>query len=388
MKCYSKKLREGIIFRARTKLCKSVIFGCVVIAACSSEKDKPKPKPPVPVSVARAVQKTVPVQIRVIGNVEAYNTVSIKAQINGMLDAVHFREGQDVKKGQMLFTIDRRPFVAALNQAKAALARDAAQERFAREQARRYGELIKDGIVTQDQFEQYRANAEALAESLHADRAAVENAAVQLSYCSIRSPIDGRTGNLMVQKGNLVKANDVPVLVTINQVNPIYVTFSVPEKELAEIKRYSGAGNLKVEAFIPNDTGPAEQGTLSFLDNAVDTATGTIKIKGTFANGGRRLWPGQFVNVVLTLTSIPDAVVVPTQALQTGQAGQFIFVVKPDRTVESRPVVAGEVLDGETVISKGLTPGEKVVTDGQLSLVPGSRVVLKADKVGRQVPRR
>ncbi len=359
----------------------------IFFPACSSEKDRPKAKPPVPVSVSKAVRKSVPVQIRVIGNVEAYNTVSIKAQVNGMLDTVHFREGQDVKKGQLLFTIDRRPFMAALNQARAALARDAAQERYAREQARRYGELIKDGIVTQDQFEQYRSNADALGESLRADRAAVESAAVQLGYCTIRSPINGRTGNLMVQRGNLVKANDVPVLVTINQINPIYVTFSVPEKELAAIKKYLGGGNLKVEAFIPNDTGRAEQGTLSFLDNAVDTATGTIKIKGTFANEGRRLWPGQFVNVVLTLTSIPDAVVVPTQALQTGQAGQFIFVVKPDRTVESRPVVTGEVLDGETVVSKGVNPGETVVTDGQLSLVPGSRVVPKTDKPNRPVAR-
>lgn len=387
MQCNAKKSNEIIVFPARRRMRSAAILAFLFLAACSSDKDKPKPKPPVPVSAAKAVRKTVPVQIRVIGNVEAYNTVSIKAQINGMLDVVHFREGQDVKKGQLLFTIDRRPFVAALNQAKAALARDAAQERYAREQARRYGELIKDGIVTQDQFEQYRANADALAESVHADRAAVDNAAVQLSYCTIHSPIDGRTGNLMVQRGNLVKANDVPVLVTINQINPIYVTFSVPENQLADIKKFMGSGSLKVEAFIPNDNGPAEQGTLSFLDNAVDTATGTIKIKGTFANTGRRLWPGQFVNVVLTLTSIPNAVVVPAQAVQTGQSGQFVFVVKPDMTVESRPVATGQTLDAEVVVSKGVKQGETVVTDGQLSLVPGSRVKLKVDKPNRQVAR-
>ncbi len=385
MECNFMKLRERIIFPARRDLLSAVIIVSLLFTACSAEKEKPKPKPPVPVKVATAVQKTVPVQIRVIGNVEAYNTVSIKAQINGMLETVHFREGQDVKKGQLLFTIDRRPFVAALNQAKAALARDAAQERYARQQARRYGELVKDGIVTQDQYDQLRANADALAETVRADRASVDNAAVQLGYCIIRSPIDGRTGNLMVQKGNLVKANDVPVLVTINQVNPIYVTFSVPEKELAEIKKYMAAGNMKVEAFVPNDAGPAEQGTLSFLDNIVDTATGTIKIKGTFANRERRLWPGQFVNVALTLTSIPNAVIVPTQAIQTGQAGQFAFVVKPDRSVESRAVVTGEVLDGETVVSKGVNPGETVVTDGQLQLVPGSRVVIKTEKPNRPV---
>ena len=382
MICNLMKSRERFIYSARRALPSAVILVSLLFFGCSSEKEKQKPKPPAPVSVAKAEQKTVPVQVRVIGNVEAYSTVSIKAQINGILETVHFREGQDVKKGQLLFTIDRRPFVAALKQARAALARDAAQERYAREQARRYGELIKDGIVTQDQYEQYRANADALAESMHADRAAVDNAAVQLGYCSIRSPIDGRTGNLMVQKGNLVKANDVPVLVTINQVNPIYVTFSVPEKELAGIKKYIAAGNMKVEAYIPNDTGPAEEGTLSFLDNIVDTATGTIKIKGTFANRDRRLWPGQFVNVALTLTSIPNAVVVPTQAIQTGQSGQFVFVVKPDRSVESRPVVTGEVLDGETVVSKGLNPGETVVTDGQLQLVPGSRVQIKTETAG------
>lgn len=387
MKCNSKKLRERIVFCARKKLRGAVFFGCLLLAACSPGKEKPKAKPAVPVKVAVAQRKTVPVQIRVIGNVEAYNTVSIKAQVNGMLDAVHFKEGRDVKKGQLLFTIDKRPFVAALKQAGAALARDAAQARFAREQARRYGELIKDGIVTQDQFDQYRANADALAESVQADRAAVDNAAVLLSYCSIRSPIDGRTGNLMVQRGNLVKANDVPVLVTINQINPIYVTFSVPEKELAAIKRYSAAGKLGVEAYIPNDPGPAETGTLSFMDNAVDTATGTIKIKGTFANNGRRLWPGQFVNVVLTLTSIPNAVVVPTQAVQTGQSGQFVFVVKPDRTVESRPVATGETFGGEIVLSNGVRPGETVVTDGQLSLAPGSRVAPKTDRPDMPVQR-
>jgi multidrug efflux system membrane fusion protein len=354
------------------------------LPACS-EKEKPKPKPPVPVMAATVVQKTVPVQIRVIGNVEAYNTVSIKAQVNGMLEKVLFSEGQDVKKGQLLFTIDKRSFAAALSQARAAMARDTAQEKYAREQARRYGELLKDGIVTQDQYDQLRSNADALAESVRADRAAVDNAAVQLSYCSIRSPIDGRTGNLMVQQGNLVKANDVPVLVTINQVNPIYVTFSIPEKNLAEIKKYMAAGNLRVEAFVPNDSGPAEQGELSFLDNAVDTATGTIKIKGTFANKGRRLWPGQFVNVALTLTNIPNAVVVPTQAIQTGQEGQYIFVVKPDHTVESRPVTAGESLDGETVIAKGVNSGDTVVTDGQLNLAPGSRVEIKTKKAIGQV---
>jgi membrane fusion protein, multidrug efflux system len=346
------------------------------VAACGK---KEKPKPRVPIKAAIASQKTIPVQVRVIGNVEAYSTVSIKAQINGMLEKVLFVEGQDVKRGQLLFTIDPRPFDAALRQAKAALARDIAQERFARVQARRYGELLRDGILTQDQYDQLRANAESLGEAVRADRASVDNAAIQVSYCYIRAPIDGRTGNLQVKQGNLVKANDLPVLVTINKINPIYVTFSVPEKELAEIRKFMVRGTLKVEAIIPNQTGPAETGVLSFVDNAVDTATGTIKIKGTFANEGRRLWPGQFVNVVLTLTSLPNAVVVPTQAVQAGQQGQYVFLVKADRTVESRPVITGEVFNGETVVERGIRPGETVVTDGHLQLVPGARVEIKPD---------
>jgi len=334
------------------------------------------------------MRKTVPVQLRIIGSVEALATVSIKSQVNGMLEKVHFQEGDDVRRGELLFTIDSRPFEAVLRQAKAALSRDIAQEKFARDQARRYGGLLKDGIVTQDQYEQLRTNADALAESVRADRATVDNAAVMLGYCFIRSPIDGRTGNLMVQRGNLVKANDVPVLVTINQINPIYVTFSVPEMELAGIKKYMASGDLKVEALIPNDTGPPEQGVISFLDNMVDTTTGTIKIKGTFANKQRRLWPGQFVNVVLTLATIPNAVIVPAQAVQTGQEGLFVFVVKQDRTVELRPVVTGETYNGETVIEKGLNVGETVVTDGQLQLLPGTRVTFGTEtskgKVTRQ----
>jgi multidrug efflux system membrane fusion protein len=377
---------EGVMALFR-RILVLLLFLCLLLPACSGSVEKPKPKPPVPVKVGVSMRKTVPMQIRVIGSVEALSTVSIKSQVNGMLEKVHFQEGEDVHKGVMLFTIDSRPFEAALRQARAVLARDIAQERFARDQARRYGELLKDGIVTQDQYEQLRTNADALAESVQADRAAVDNAAVMLGYCFIRSPIDGRTGNLMVQRGNLVKANDVPILVTINQINPIYVTFSVPENELAGIKKHMAAGDLKVEALIPNDTGSPEQGVISFLDNMVDSTTGTIKIKGTFANRQKRLWPGQFVNVVLTLATIPDAVVVPAQAVQTGQEGLFVFVVKQDRTVELRPVVTGETYTNETVIEKGLKVGETVVTDGQLQLSPGTRVTFEREKTKGKVTR-
>lgn len=351
-----------------------LLTGGTLLAACSGNEEKPKAKPAVPVTVSTSLRKAVPVQLRIIGSVEALSTVAIKSQVNGMLEEVHFREGEDVGMGTLLFTIDSRPFVAALRQAKAALARDIAQEKYARDQARRYAALLKDGIVTQDQYEQLRSNAEALAETVRADRAAVDNAAVMVGYCSIRSPIDGRTGNLMVQRGNLVRANDEPTLVTINQVTPLYVTFSLPEKELAGIKKHLAAGDLRVEALIPNDPGAAEQGVISFLDNMVDPTTGTIKLKGTFPNRQRRLWPGQFVNVVLTLATIPNAVTVPAQAVQAGQDGLFVFVVKPDRTVEMRPVVTGVSYHSETVVEKGLNGGETVVTDGQLQLIPGAQV--------------
>jgi len=384
MRCFTSSLGRYCFSRCARFSCIGVLFSLSVLPACF-QQEKTKPKPAVPVKAATVSQKTVPVQIRVIGNVEAYATVSVKAQVSGMLDKVLFAEGQDVRKGQLLFTIDSRIFQAELRQAKAVLARDAAQARYAREQARRYGELLKDGIVTQDQYDQLRANAEALGEAVRADRAAVDAAAVQLGYCSIRSPIEGRTGNLEVKRGNLVKANDVPVLVTINQINPIFVTFSVPEKELAEIMKYRAMGTLRIEAEIPDSQGPAEQGGFSFIDNSVDTATGTIKIKGTFANKSRSLWPGQFVSVTLTLTMLPNAVVVPTQAVQTGQAGQYVFVVKRDRSVETRPVVTGQAYGGETVVEKGLKPGETVVVDGQMNLVPGVKVEIKADGLGRKV---
>lgn len=355
----------------------AIMVPVLAFGACTAKKETPKAKPPVPVTVAAASQKTMPVQIRAIGNVEAYNTVSIKAQVNGQIARVHFVEGQDVRKGDLLFTIDPRPFEAALKQAEAALAKDRAQANYVKEQVRRYGSLLKDGIVTQDQYDQLRANADSYDASIAADRAAVDNARVQLEYCFIRSPIAGRTGNLAVKVGNLVKANDVPVLVTINQLSPIYATFSVPEKDLLEIKRYLGGGKLKVDAVIPNDPKGPESGTISFLDNNVDVTTGTIKLKGTFANSARRLWPGQFVNVALTLTSRTNAVVVPTQAVQTGQQGQFVFVVKPDKTVDSRPVKVAFAQGDESVIDQGVTPGDVVVIDGQLRLVPGARVDVK-----------
>ncbi|MGE5254621.1 MAG: efflux RND transporter periplasmic adaptor subunit [Planctomycetaceae bacterium] len=389
---------------------------------------EPKPPAAAPVTVASVTQESIPLQVRAIGNVEAYAVVSVKSQVGGELAKVHFREGQDVKKGDLLFTIDPRPFEATLRQAEANLnqnlaqvkqaeanlARDIAQEENAQKEARRYKDLAAKEYVSKEQFDQLLTAAEAARATVAADRAAVEstraavqasraalenarsavqassaaleNAKIQLGYCAIRSPLDGRTGSILVQQGNLVKANDTQPLVSINQIQPIYVTFSVPEQDLPEIKKYMARGKLKVEAFLAQKEDRPEQGWLTFVDNAVDLTTGTIRLKGTFENREKRLWPGQFVNVALTLAVEPAAVVVPAPALQTGQQGTFVFVVKPDHTVESRPVVTARTVGEEAVIERGLSPGEVVVTDGQLRLSPGARVEIKnaPGRPGRQ----
>jgi len=352
----------------------------IFASACSNGKAK-DPVAPLPVIVGVATKKPIPVELRAIGNVQAYSTITVKSLVGGELAQVHFTEGQDVKKGDLLFTIDPRPYEAALKQAEANLQKDLAQAKHAREDAQRYEFLIQKGVVPQQQFDKFRTDADALEATVLADRAAIENAKIQLDYCSIRSPIDGRTGSLSVKKGNIIAAvsqSNAIDLVTINQIMPIYVIFSVPEQHLSEIKKYMTGRPLKVEAFPPNDTSGGEQGVLTFIDNAVDKTTGTILLKGTFANRERRLWPGQFVNVVLSLTTEPDATVVPSQAIQTGQVGQYVFVVKPDLTVESRPVEAGRTVNNETVVQKGLQADERVVTDGQLRLYPGAKVEINA----------
>jgi membrane fusion protein, multidrug efflux system len=334
----------------------------------------------IPVLVATAARKTMAIQVRAVGNVEAFSTVSVKSQITGVLTQAHFKEGQNVKKGQLLFTIDPRPLEAALKQGEANLARDVAQLQNAREQARRYAELFKKQYVSQEQYEQIRTNADALEAVVEADRAAVENAKVQLSYCYIYSPIDGQVGSLLVNEGNLVRVNDATPLVVINQVTPINVTFSVPEQNLADIRRHMATGSLKVDARFQSDEGRAEQGNLVFIDNTVDRTTGTIKLKAEFKNADRRLWPGQFINVALTLSTQSDAVVVPSEAVQVGQEGQHVFVVKPDNSVEVRPVVVARTDEGEAVIANGLQPGEQIVREGQFLLGPGSRIEVKDGK--------
>lgn len=361
-----------------------ILFGCSKKNTAASSAQGAA-RPAVPVSVATVLLKTVPVSLQAIGTGEALSTVAVKSMVSGEITRVNFVEGQDVKKGQLLFSIDSRSYEAALKQAEANLARDLAQEANAKEQAGRYQNLFKQGIVSQQTADQFQTTSDALEAAIRADKAAIENVKVQLSYCSLYSPTDGRTGSLLIHQGNVVKANDTPSMVVINQINPIYVNFSVPEQNLPEIKQRIKAGRLKVAVTIPHDPGGPELGELTFVDNTVDATTGTIKLKATFPNQQRRLWPGQFVNVTLTLSSMPNAVVVPSQAVQVSQNGPFVFVVKSDRTVESRPVVVDRALEGETVISRGLQPGETVVTDGQLRLVPGSKVQIKNEGAGTEV---
>ncbi len=353
------------------------------LGGCTREQSAAPAPPAAPVVVTQATQETVPVEVAAIANVEAYTTVSVKARVGGQLLEVHFREGDDVKQGQLLFTLDPRPFEANLHQADANLARDLAQLENARAQFRRYEKLLQEGVTSQEQFDQVRTSADALEAAVRADKAEVERARLFLSYCTITSPIDGRTGNLIIHAGNLIKADDDTPLVVINQINPIYVSFTLPEQHLAEVKKYMARGKLAVEATLPDDTAPPERGTVSFVDNAVDTTTGTIRLKAVFPNASRRLWPGQFVNVALRLTERPNSVVVPSAAIQTGQSGSYVFVVKADQTVDLRPVTPGITTNGRTVIEQGVNPGETVVTDGQLRLIPGAKVTIKTSLSGR-----
>ncbi len=361
---------------------RSAIIGVLVAASllqgCTSSggSSPGEPQKAVPVTLATAVRKDVPVQVRAIGTVEAHSTVSVKTMVSGQILKVHFVEGQDVRKGELIFEIDPAPYEAALKLAQATLAKDSALKENAEREVRRYAALIEQDLVPRQQYDQIVSSAAALEATVKADAAAVENARVQLAYCFIRSPIDGRTGSVLVQQGNVVKANDA-ALVTINQITPIRVSFAVPEQNLAAIRKYQAAQSLTVEAVPQDGTAKPSFGQLSFIGNAVDAATGTIQLKGTYSNGDRRLWPGQFVNVVLTLTRRTGAVVVPAQAVQTGQEGQYVYVARPDLTAEARAVTAGETFEGGTVIEKGVQDGERVVTDGQLRLVPGARMEVK-----------
>ena len=332
----------------------------------------------VPVTVAQVVVKTIPLALRVIGNVEAYSTVAIKSQVSARVESVHFKQGQDVHKGDLLFLLDKRPFEADLQASQAALERDTARAKDAEIQAERYKQLLEQGVVSKQSYDDLSYAAAATQAQMRVDQAGIESVKLKIEYCTIHSPLDGRAGSVLVYPGNLVKENDVPVLVVINQIQPTYVNFAVSEQFLGQIKKFMAGRPLTVQAEVPQQEGVYENGVLSFVDNAVDMATGTIHLKGTFENGQRRLWPGQFVNVSLKLTEEANRLVIPSQAVQTGQNGQYVYVVKGDSTVDARSVVVARMVGNEAVVEKGLTAGENVVTDGQLRLIPGSRVEIRS----------
>lgn len=399
--------RKGFLTRISLRGWALGITAAILFAGCSNKAPVAAAgPPPAPVTVATAAQRSAPIDVDVIGNVEAYETISVKSQIGGVLDTVAIQEGDFVKKGQLLFVIDPRPLEAQVKQAEAALAhddaalkqaqanlrRDVAQENFARSQAQRYVQLFERKAVSKQEAEQYQTDADMKHEVVGADQAAIEtakaaiaadqatldNAKVQLSYTRIYSPVDGRLGNLDVKQGNVVKATDME-LITINRLQPIYVTFSIPEDRLAEVRKQTASGHKLNVMANPNKDGDTgwETGELTFIDNSVDPSTGAIKLKGTFANTSHALWPGKFVRVTLRLGMVANAVLVPTQAVQAGQDGDYVFVVKPDMTVESRPVVSGVRVESDQVIEKGLQPGEIVVTEGHVRLVTGTHVTIK-----------
>jgi multidrug efflux system membrane fusion protein len=333
-----------------------------------------KGPPAVPVNVILAQQQTIPVRLQGIGNVEAFQTVAIKARVDGQIMEVKFREGDPVTRGEVLFRIDPRPYQAALRQAEANALRDSAARDQARSQAKRYQELLDKNFISKEAFAQIRTNSETAEATAAASRAALENARLNLEYCTITSPLDGYVGKVLLQAGNLVKANDVNALAVINQVKPIYVNFSIPEQNLPEVRKYMAGGPLSVEVVPPDPAVARIPGQLIFVDNAVDPTTGTIKLRAQFPNEEAALWPGQFVNVSLRLYEQADAIIIPATAVQTGPEGQYVYVVGPDLLAEIRKVTVQRA-DGErAIIATGLAKGERVVTRGQLRLGPKTPV--------------
>jgi multidrug efflux system membrane fusion protein len=378
------------------------ILLALLLSACRSREVKSAgAPPPVPVTVAVATEESIPEEIHAFGGVEPSATVQIKSQIAGELTAVHFVEGGNVNKGDLLIEIDSRPYQDALHQAEAATAKDRAQLQQAEANlgkdnaqlknaevlAARYESLRKEGVTSREQSEQMQTNLDSLRGSVRADQAAIESsrasvetdlaaeerAKLDLNYCQIRSPISGRAGNLLVHAGNLVKVSDV-ALVVINQIEPIFVSFGVPEQYLGDIRKNSGDRKLPVQVSLQEDAHKTARGFLSVIDNSVDNTTGTIRLKATFDNQERVLWPGQLVNVALTLDTLKNVTIVPAEAVQAGQQGQFVYVVKPDNGVELRVVTVGRTMEKRVVLDKGVAAGETVVTDGQLLLYPGAHV--------------
>jgi len=364
--------------KRRLQISLMAVLGGLLLWGCQGDRPGKSLAPaPVPVVVAEVKARNVPVEIRNIGNVEPFATVGVKSRIAGQLVKVNFTEGQDVREGDLLFVIDPRPYEGALRRAEADLARDQALAVKARNDYRRYAELLKNQLISQQEYEQAKSTAESLEATVRAHQVTIQNARLNLSYCYIRAPISGRTGNLLAHQGNMIKENADTPMVVINQIQPIYVAFAVPEGQLPLLRKYLARGEVRVEAVIPTEPDQPESGVLTFVNNTVDQTTGTILCKATFPNPGRRLWPGLFVNVVVKLAEEPGVITVPSQALQTGQQGQFVWVVKPDLTAEVRPVEVDRSLSNEVVVKKGLNLGERVVLEGQLRLTPGARVEIK-----------
>jgi multidrug efflux system membrane fusion protein len=356
------------------------IVAAILLMNGCSEKEQNRPIPEVPVKTAIATQKDVPEELSTIGTVEAYSVVNITSRVDGQVMKIHIKEGQDVTQGQLLFNIDERPYQAMMDAARSALKRDRIRLAKAKKDAVRYTDLLQKDYVTTDQAEQAQTDAEALESAVQGDEAALDNANLNVSYCRITSPINGRAGAILIHEGNLVKSNDnTKSLMVINQIQPIYVRFSVPEQRLSEIQRLTAGQDLKVLVSPPGSTTEAKEGHLTFINNTVNPNTGTIDLKASFDNKDNGLWPGRFVNVVLIIGTYSHAVVVPSEAIQMGQQGSFVFVVKDDLIVEIRKIIPGTRINHETVIEEGIAAGEQVVTDGQLRLFPGAKVIVKND---------
>jgi multidrug efflux system membrane fusion protein len=358
----------------------SVLAAAALAAAACAKKDAVAgpAKETIPVTVGTAARQDVPLEVRAIGHVDPYSMVAVKARVGGEVTKVGFKDGQNVRKGDLLFQIDPRPYQATLAQARAQLERDRAVAKNSEEDSKRYADLVQKDYVTKEQYGGALSGAAAALATVKADEAAVENARLQLSYCTVTAPISARAGSVLVYPGNQVKGNDDKPLVVLNEIKPVYVAFSVPESSLAAIRQHARPGQkLKVTAAASGNQENAQTGELTFLDNTVDATTGTILLKATFPNENEALWPGEYVDVMLTLATEPGAIVVPSQAVQTGQAGQYVYVVKSDLTVESRPVKVSRTHGSLAVVSAGLQAGERVVTDGQLRLAPGSKVEIK-----------
>jgi membrane fusion protein, multidrug efflux system len=357
----------------------TALLAACMLCACSdkngAQAEAKKSAPAVPVLTGQVIEKSMPLRLHAIGNVETVASVAVKSRVDGQIIATHVRDGQDLVKGDALFQIDQKPYQSQLEQAQANLARDQAQLEYLRGQEQRYQDLLKQNFVSKEGYAQVAANFHAAQASVTADEAAVQHARIDLGYTTIRSPINGRAGKVMLSEGNMVKANDTVAMVVINQLAPIYVGVALPEQYLNEIRERQKKAALRVE--VEFEKGKTISGKLAFIDNSVDVATGTIKLRGIFSNDDKRLWPGQFVESWVTLRDEEKALVVPTQALQTGPNGQYVYIVKEDSSVELRVVQVARTEGAESVVAGGLKPGETVVVDGASRILPGSKVSAK-----------